>query len=255
MSDGTARSLGLSVRQAWYVGLALLMTTIAVAGFWPSYWGPLLSGSLQLHWVLHLHGIVFTGWMVVLVTQVVLVSRGRSDLHMSLGKTVGAAWGLILLTIGLTATFGRAAPAIGNEFESLAAFIARLPIPFGDMVSFVLLFGAGIVLTDQPQAHKRLMVLATVALLAAPTARLLQLFIGPPEPAFYVALFILPLVPAFLAMGYDWWSRSRIHPAYWAGMVVLLANASKYFWARTETWRTLSSNMADVVRTALLPLL
>lgn len=255
MSDGKAGELQLPVQQVGYVGLALLMTAIAVAGFWPSYWGPLLTGSLELHWVLHIHGLVFTGWMMLLVTQAVLVYRGRTDLHMTLGRTVGAVWGLMLITIGLTAAFGSVAPSIGTQFESLAEFISRLRAPLGDMVAFVLLFGAGIVLTDRPQAHKRLMVLATVALLAAPVSRLIQLFMDPPSEAFFVSLFVLPLLPAVLAMGYDWWSRRRVHPAYWAGMVVLVANASKYLWGRTNAWRTFTADMADMVRTALLPLL
>lgn len=255
MGDGEVEGLRMPVQRASYAGLALLMAAIAIAGFWPSYWGPLLSGSLELHWVLHVHGLVFTGWMLLLVTQAVLVYRGRTDLHMTLGKTVGAAWGLMLITVGLAVTFGRAAPGIGTEFESVAQFIQRLPIPLGDLVAFVLLFGAGIVLTDRPQAHKRLMVLATVALLAAPTARLIQLVVGPPSPAFFVALFVLPLAPALLALGYDRWTRGRVHPAYWAGMVVLLANASRYFWYRTDAWHALSADMADVVRAALLPFL
>ncbi len=255
MSDGTVGNPDLPLERASYLGLTLLMTAIAVAGFWSSYWGPLLAGSLDLHWVLHVHGLVFTGWMAVLVTQVVLIYRGRTDLHMTLGKTVGATWGLVVITIGLMAAFGSAAPSIGTEFESLEQFISRLRAPLGDIVAFVLLFGAGLVLTDRPQAHKRLMILATVALLAAPVSRLISPFISPPSPAFYVSLFVLPLVPAVLAMGYDWWDRERVHPAYWAGMVVLLVNASKYLWGRTDIWRTLTADMAEAVRAALLPLL
>lgn len=241
-------------RRGFYVGLALLMTALAIAGFWPTYWGPLLSGTLDLHWLLHLHGIVFTAWMALLVTQVVLVYRGRTDVHLTLGRTLGAGWGLVLVTVGLAAAFGNAAPGVGTEFESLTGFLRQLPIPIGDLLAFVLLFGAAIVLTERPRAHKRLMILATVALLAAPTARLM-LLLSDPSPMFFAVLFVLPLSPAFVAMAYDRWSRGRVHPAYWAGMVVLLANASKYFWYRSEAWAELSTGMADALRAGLLPLL
>lgn len=249
-----SRNRTRDVQRGFYVGLAMLMATIAVAGFWPSYWSPLLSGTLDLHWLLHLHGIVFTVWMAVFVTQAALVYRGRTDLHMTLGRTLGAGWALLLVTAGLAVSFGHAAPGVGRDFGSLAQFLEHLPIPLLDLVAFILLFGAGLVLTDRPEAHKRLMILATVALLAAPTARLM-LVVAEPTPAFYGALAIAPLAPAFVAVGHDRWRHGRVHPAYWGGMVVLVANASKYFWQRSNAWAELSTRMADVIRGALLPLL
>lgn len=243
-----------SKRPAVWLGLAAVMAAIAVAGFWPSYWGPLVSGTLDIHPLLHVHGIVFTAWMALLVTQAVLVYRGRTDLHMTLGRTLGAGWGLVIVTAGLAVSFGHAAPGIGSDFGSLAEFLQRLPIPLPDIVAFVFLFGAALVLTDRPEAHKRLMILATVALLAAPTARLM-LVVAEPTPAFYAALAIAPLVPAFLAMGHDRWRHGRVHGAYWGGMVVLVANASKYFWQRSDAWADYSSQMADVIGAALVPLL
>ncbi len=240
--------------RAIWLGLATAMAAIAVAGFWSSYWGPLFSGTLELHPLLHFHGIVFTAWMALFVTQATLVYRGRTDLHMTLGRTLGAGWGLVLVTAGLAVSFGHAAPGVGRDFGSLAQFLEHLPIPLLDLVAFVLLAGAGLMLTDRPEAHKRLMILATVALLAAPTARLM-LLVAEPTPAFYAALAIAPLVPAFVAVGHDRWRRGRVHPAYWGGMAVLVANASKYFWQRSDAWADYSAHVADVIGAALLPLL
>lgn len=243
-----------SGRPLIWLGLALGMAAIAVAGFWPSYWGPLLAGTLDLHPLLHVHGIVFTIWMALFVAQAVLVYRGRTDLHVRLGRTLGAGWALVLVTAGLAVTFATVAPGVGQDFATLAAFFEQLPIPLGDLVAFVVLFGAAIVLTDRPEAHKRLMVLATVALLAAPTARLL-LLVAELGPAFFALLTVAPLLPALVAIGHDRFRRGRVHPAYWAGMVVLALNASRFSWLGTDSWRDLSARMAEVVTAALLPLL
>jgi len=51
------------VRGRFYVGIALFMTAIVVAGFWPSYFGPLFHGNVARPWVIQLHGLVFVGWM------------------------------------------------------------------------------------------------------------------------------------------------------------------------------------------------
>lgn len=241
-------------RPTVWLGLAAGMTLLAVAGFWPSYWGPLLAGTLDLHPLLHVHGLVFTAWMALFVTQAALVYRGRADLHVRLGKTLGAGWALVLVTAGLAVSFGTAAPGVGTDFGSLAAFLRQLPIPLGDLVAFVVLFGAAIVLTDRPRAHKRLMVLATVALLAAPTARLLLLVVEP-GPVFWGLLTVVPLLPALVAIGHDRFRHGRVHGAYWAGFAVLAVNASRFVWLGSETWTDLSARMAEVVSAALLPML
>ncbi len=118
MSDGR-KIVSLTVRRGFYVGLALLMTVITVGAFWPTYWGPLLGGSLDLHWLLHVHGLVFTLWLAVLALQTVLVYRGRTDLHQRLGASVGLLWGLLLIVTGLAAILGNISPAVGTEYDSL----------------------------------------------------------------------------------------------------------------------------------------
>lgn len=52
-----------------YVGIVLLMIAIVLAGFWPSYFGPLTRGVVQHPWVIHLHAATFMGWMALLLTR------------------------------------------------------------------------------------------------------------------------------------------------------------------------------------------
>ena len=47
----------------------------------PSYFGPLLRGDIARPLVIQIHGIVFVGWMALLLVQVVVVYRGRTRLH------------------------------------------------------------------------------------------------------------------------------------------------------------------------------
>ena len=247
----THRSLG-------YLALALLMTTIAVGGFMPTYWVPLMTGSTDYHWLIHLHGGVFTVWMLLLVAQAGLVFRGRTDLHLKLGNRVGIGWGVFLVLIGLAVAFGRLSPAIGTEYESLEGFIEQLPVPLGDLATFAILFGVGIALRKKPETHKRLMILATATLLFAPAARLIGPAIaltGSPWVGFATG-YGLPLLPAFVAIGHDVWTRSRVHPAYAFGTGLLVLEAVRLmFIFRSETWPEMAARIAAELRAVLAPLL
>jgi hypothetical protein len=78
------------------------------------------------------------------------------------------------------------------------------------------------------------MVLATVVLVGAAVARLGPYF-GSGLTAF--ALFVLlRLSPAFVTMGYDRWTRGRVHPVYWIGIDVMVLTRSRFFWAGTDAW-------------------
>jgi len=57
------------------------MALIAVAGFWPSYLGPLFTGAFEHASVIHLHAAVYAGWLALFITQTSLVSGSRAVLH------------------------------------------------------------------------------------------------------------------------------------------------------------------------------
>lgn len=246
-----SRGTGTLLRRGFYLGLALLMTVFAVGGFWRTYWGPLFGGTLELHWLLHLHGVVFTLWLILLITQTGLVFRGRTHMHQTLGKYVGVFWGLAVITVGLSALFGHISPAIGQEFESLQGFIANLPAGGGDIFGFVVLFGAGIAYRKRPAVHKRLMVMATAVLLPAAAGRIAR-----EVPSLGVFLvFAAPLVFVALAMCHDWWVERRVHPTYLIGGAFVLLLEARFFFLGSETWQNISGQIAQWLESVLEPLM
>lgn len=236
--------------------MALLLAAIAVAGFWPSYWGPLLAGTLDLHWLLHVHGLVFTAWMGLLVVQTVLVFRGRADLHQKVGTYLGMGLGVLVIVVGLSAIFGTISPAIGTEYEDLQGFVsAVLAINLPGMVAFAVLFGAGIAYRTRPAIHKRLMLVATLTLLSAATFRLGINVLGLSFWRSTVVGRSLPLLLAGVAVGYDRWSRGCVHPVYWAAIGVLVLDDGMALLTPTEAWTTLTAEIAEALRAVLRPLI
>ena len=78
-----------------FVPLALLAVVMALVGFWPTYFGPLLAGKAATVLV-HVHAVVFVGWLAMFVTQAALAANGRIALHMHLGPWL-FAFGMLSL--------------------------------------------------------------------------------------------------------------------------------------------------------------
>ncbi len=69
----------------FYFYMAIACAVIAFAGFAPTYWIPLLSGKLNAHPIIHLHGAIFFAWSLFLVHQTWLATSGRIRSHRANG--------------------------------------------------------------------------------------------------------------------------------------------------------------------------
>jgi hypothetical protein len=220
-APGTLFSRGL------YVGIVAVMTGIVLIGFWPFY-STLFRGGAGSHWVIHLHAAVFSGWMVLLFTQVTLVFQRRTRLHQRLGR-FGILYGLLVLLLGVAVTFAASAQHVAAGRSTLDEMAAFLILPLGDMLLFGGFFAAGIALRRRKEVHKRLMVLATIALLFAPAARIAG-DMGP------VAILPIWLLPLGLAMAHDAVTRRRVERVYLLGLGLLLVAFARVFAMETEAW-------------------
>jgi hypothetical protein len=198
---------------AFYLGMALAVLLVVFAGFARTYYLRPWFTAGALRPLLHLHGIVFSSWVALLLAQVALVAGGRTGLHRRLG-VAGAVLATSMVLIGATTAIIRA----GEGFSPPGGPppLVFLVIPFGDMVVFAGLVGAGLAFRRRADTHKRLMLLATISLLAAPIARLPFGVLEAGPPAFF-GLTDLLLV-------YDLVTRGRIHPATGWGALVIVAS-------------------------------
>jgi hypothetical protein len=88
-------------RPSFHLTMVLLMAAFVFGGFGMTYLGPMAVGTrLPDSPIVHLHGIVFFGWMLLLIVQAVLVNVKNVRLHRSLG-TFGIAVGTLVVTMGL----------------------------------------------------------------------------------------------------------------------------------------------------------
>ena len=196
-------------RRPFFIGASLLMALIAVVGFWPTYFGPLVTGRIAQPLLIHVHATVFTGWLVLFLAQAVFAATKKVTWHVRLGK-IGIGYGALLVVVGLvTGVLRSSMLPLGGDAEGLL-FAAT-----ADMVVFSSFFTAAIVYRSKPRIHKRLMMVAANMLLVAAVSRMKFL---PPLPAglpFMIAIWFLPVM---CAIAYDWWMERRVHPVYLIGL-------------------------------------
>jgi hypothetical protein len=210
-----------------YIGLVVVMTGIVLLGFWPFY-SALFSGGTGGHWIVQLHAAVFSGWMLLLFTQVVLVFRRRTDMHQRVGR-MGIYYGVLVLVMGLLITFAAPVQHVTGGRSTVDEAAGFLILPLGDMLLFGGFFAAGAAYRHRKELHKRLMLMATIALLFAPAARIG----GDVGPLMVLAIWLLPLG---LALAHDALLRRRIERVYLLGTAVLLVASARINLMESETW-------------------
>jgi len=214
----------------YYIAVGVLTTAIVIAGFWKNFFGPLLGGrESDRHWVLYVHAVVFMGWLALFILQSVLVYRRRKDLHRRIGDW--ATWyGVLVIAMGLAATFvvpplkvasGRWTP------EYAAGFLI---LPLGDLVLFTGFFSLGVLWKNRHALHKRMMVLATVALAFPGAARLLPIRERP------LTVLLVWLSPLLLAIAVDAVNRKRVEMPYVIGGIILVVMFFRVMLVDSEAW-------------------
>ena len=216
--------------RVFFSGMAVALAIAVFAGFAPTYYLRTSFGSPELPWYLHLHGLAFTGWMVLLVVQTSLVAANKTAVHRTLGL-FGVVLGVIMMILGGYVAVARIRAGFMASPPGAPQFLF-LTLPMATLVVFPLLFGSAIWLRRRTDFHKRFVLLATLELVTAGVARLPVISgIGP------VAFFgITDLFIVAMAI-YDWRTLKRIHPAtLWGGLLLVVSQPLRLMIGATEVW-------------------
>lgn len=226
-----AGGIGMRRERLFYTCMAAAVVTTVFAGFARTYFLRPYFDPQPLMPLLHLHGLVFTLWVALFLTQTALVAAKRTDIHRRLG-IVGAVLALLMLIIGSATAIIRA--KVVNGTPGTPSPLIFLVVPLGDMLVFALLVGAGFYFRRRPAAHKRLMLLAMIAILPAAVARLPFAFIRQAGPLAFFGLSDLFIVPCLL---YDLISRGRFHRAtVLGGLLLVISHPLRLMVGNTQAW-------------------
>ena len=216
----------------FYVWMASACAIVAFGGFAPTYWLQVPAGTFIGPPLLHVHAAVFSAWVVLLFSQASLAASGRLTYHRAWGMAgISLATAMVLLGTAVAILSLKHGLAVGYGERARAFFI----VPMSAIVMFAGFFIAAICNIARPEWHKRFILLATIALLAAAVARIFfevatgggaglrpGLAMPPPVSRTIVQGFLVELLIVAGAL-YDWRTRGKPHPAWLIGAVVQTA--------------------------------
>ena len=153
----------------YFTTMSLLMLAVVIIGFAPSYF---LKGAVFAHLpsvLVHLHGAVFSSWIILFVVQSCLVSAGNIRLHRKLGL-LGAVLAGLMVILGVLAPFGTLRRgAVLPSFFTPASFL------IGNILG-IIFFGIYVAIAiwqrNNPPVHKRLLLMANVMLMSPALGRM-----------------------------------------------------------------------------------
>jgi uncharacterized membrane protein YozB (DUF420 family) len=216
---------------------AITLFAVVLLGFSPSLFLRIAFDSPPIPLYLHLHGVILTGWFVLLIVQAWLIRANNRKLHKKLGYFT-AAYGFVVLVGSLMATFNVVSrdlgngimfdtdmaaidPALGSGISYLNFISEVVWINIVSVTTFTVLFGAAIVLRANSAAHKRLILVATVSILGPALARISRLeFLGGEQGPF-IPLAILTLLATIVI--FDFVTLRKVHKTSLAAIFIAIS--------------------------------
>jgi len=197
--------------------------------------------------VAHIHAVVFTIWLLIMTAQVLMVVRDRVAWHRRFGW-FAAIWTCLMAVLGPWAALS----SLATNLRTPGFTPAFLSINIVDIAGFLIFIAWGLASRANPAAHRRLMMLAMVAIADPGFARITSNLWREPKSAlawfgFYFYGNIILLV--FMA-GWDWHQR-RLMRQFVIGasafLVALYIASVLYFWppwqALARSWVQAWANM------------
>jgi hypothetical protein len=232
----------------FYARMAVVCLAVGILGFAPTYWVPLLRGTLDVRPLAHVHALLFYGWLLLLVRQSSLAASGQYVRHRASGL-LGIALASGMFFVGIGMAIHSLKESIGDGFEPAARAFTIVPI--SGIILFGILFALAIANVRDSEVHKRLMLVNTAGLLQAAVGRWFVLFLAPPTPPGVplspppVFVTVMPglVVDLLIVAGmvYDWRTRGRIHRVYWwAGGATLAVQLLRVPLSQTNVWLTMT---------------
>jgi hypothetical protein len=212
---------------------------LAAVGFAPTYY---LAGRFKApplpNLIVHIHGAVFTLWIVLFIGQISLISMRRVDVHRRLGL-LGFGLACLVVILGAmvaTESLVRNYPSPGESVVGRHAFYA---ISLSDIFCFALLIYFAYRSRFDPAAHKRFVLIVTLSLMDAAYDRW-------PVPVPWWDDRVTPLLCTypllFLLMAYDGWSTGKIQRStLWATLFLVVVQQGRDAFGHSTAWQTFAA--------------
>jgi len=162
MPQAASPTAGRRTDDYFFSGTAFLLLLTVFVGFARTYF---LAGVFRAPLpsvLVHIHGVVFSCWILLLITQVSLVSARRVNIHRKLGL-FGFGLACLMVVLGVLTASGLLARGVSPVpvFDAKTFYV----IPMSDRVATLILCAYRY--RSNPAPHKRLILLTNIAIMDA----------------------------------------------------------------------------------------
>ncbi len=227
----------------FFTGMALAMAGVTFLGFAPSYFlagfhdgpTPVLTPRI------HVHGALCTAWILLLITQTRLIAAGRRDIHKLLG-IAGAGLGAAIFVTGIFVAINSSRRVhTAATADTLADPYVFLIFGVTSVTMFALFATLGVLERRRPEAHKRLMLLATANMVVPALARIVTQVVQGAGivgvPGVVGAVLLLNVFLAAMVI-YDFTTRGRLHPVtLWGVAFTVLSEPLRFAIGFSAPWQ------------------
>ncbi|WP_109485466.1 hypothetical protein [Occallatibacter savannae] len=231
----TYRPVNRTLERVFYSGMAALLCICVYIGFGPTYFRAGMMRAPLPSPILHIHGAAFTLWMLLFVVQVAFISAHRVRWHRSLG-TVAFCLPPIMIVLGVIAAID--ALHRGVRIGPLDPAVS-FAIPLIGISGFTVVIFASWRARRRPDAHKRLILIATMGLVAAAFGRFPWDRVGfPPAAGAVTGLGVLLLI----LIAFELMTLRRVHRStMWAAPLMFASVALAVPIGMTHAWHAFAA--------------
>jgi hypothetical protein len=231
-ADLSKRLPGRKYDRPFFFTMTVLLAVVVAIGFAPTYY---LAGGFLAPLpsrIVHIHAVVFSAWMILLMVQTGLISAKQVAWHRKLG-IAGFVLAIAMVVMVVLTAAGLAERV--NGAPSMELVLGLLAVTFTDAFDFAVLAGFAYALRRDAAAHKRLIIIATACLTRAAFFRwhiaILFRQVYPAYAATYVFLLLLA--------AYDFWSTRKIHRAtIWGSLFLIVMGQLTRFIGPSAPWHS-----------------
>ncbi|MGH7654449.1 MAG: hypothetical protein ACREN6_07275 [Gemmatimonadaceae bacterium] len=219
----------------FYLGVSFTFLALVFWTFARTFYLKAFFSTPALSPLLNIHGVVMSGWVVLVAVQSSLIAAHRVQWHRRLG-VFGVAWAVLVVILGSVTTVHAAQREVRGHTDQAAGFVIVMALDLLQMLLFAVFVGAAVWLRRRSDYHKRLMLLTIACMLPDALARL-------PVGFMTNSLILLGIDGFVLAcVGIDTVRHRRLHPAFgWGGALFLVTFNLALPLIATPAWVTFAS--------------
>jgi hypothetical protein len=235
----------LAVRQArlqderrFFTGTAATLVAATFVGFAPTYYLSHFTAAPGFGPLVHVHGALFSAWMLLYLAQTGLIAGGRPGAHRRIGMGASAI-AVAVFVVGVVVAIESGRLGHGPPGRNQPVFLI---FPLSNILAFAAFTALGVIRRRRSDHHKRLMLLGTLSLVVTPLARI-SVMMGWPLPPPVGGMILSDIFLAAL-VAFDLRKDGRLHPVtLWGGGALLLSQPLRVAIGNSEGWQALARTM------------